>query len=431
MLSRFTSVRRSLNDVKMNCNNNHDETSKNNCNRITKKYINSAEFKNLKLTYEYLANGLNGTVLKINEIPHVVVKNIKSKVEQNVNERIMKYNAAIHSPHFLYVYGVDYSNDHFNLFFEKADGNITQLINGINLHKFNIENIIIQIILAVYTLHRNIGYYYVDSKFDNILYTKLKKNQTYTYAINFEKFTLKNVQYTVHLADFGDAQLISPYVVKALSDGKKRSKLNFESDAAFTYLVLDYLKPLCEILIDKTVRSDRVLRNFKTLSINTLKLLHALIKVLLEYDTKIKKHLQKQTMLSITYMHYLYDIEEKMLIELINTFIAHDRNKNMQKSYTISFEIKSLIFNTPPNELNGYIQVPKTFILYDPNEKMTNDLEQSKGHQYIMHATYYINDFYALQNYLYVSLGGKKRKTLGKRSTRKKSTYHKLSLNHS
>lgn len=390
-----------------NINNiNLQEIHKNDKNKLSLHLLYKTNTNEIQLSLDYISRGANGSVYNTNiqidndNTYEFITKISRSSNDKYVNEQLMTAKFFEKSPHFLYYYGgfIDTVNRTINIFLEKADNTITTLLKENTNTFFNIENIYIQIILSIYTFHKNFGYYHDDTKLDNILYIKNKyNNNVFKYKFDKNIYIVKNIENIVILSDFDVIIQITPY--KIPSHLGERIIVKFESEIfVFSYLILDYLKPLNNILNEIDINK---------LHSKTKFLFYRLYECLLKYDRIIKMYFikdikpineyDKKTKIDVkSYMKYIDEIEDNLLTEMIDIYMLYDRFENIKidktdnyynnlynlNKYDLNFNKKNIKYEISPNE-EFYIDETNLNILINPfNDKEIKLNNHNLGRRY-------------------------------------------------
>jgi len=277
----------------------------------------------------------NSSMLINNKSYDVVVKFIELQQDTEREALLIEYlsNLVINniSPHFLASYHSTFCNKPFQrniklfknykmLIMEKAENrNLMQLIQVTQLTYKDIQNIITQIFLAIYTFHQYTHCYHNDTHLGNILYMyDTTKANKYYYQLKEDKLVLNASNYLMILWDYGLAepilnnsiyfdgifQLPREHVNKIYSS--VRNKLT-NSESHMINIIHDYLRVVLQIkqflkrptteviayldkLIDLLIQYNN---NFH------IKISQIQLNTILNYDTELISDLIKNNLLSV------------------------------------------------------------------------------------------------------------------------------------
>lgn len=292
------------------CESVNLKTRLNDCNYIIKKFFNdfNTHINNLnneintinKLSLIYSDNGISvinqhnekkfllfrfGRTLGEGSFGKVILSNIKDRnnKEYNISIKIIKINNDIgllnkeiflirkasyflekkKTPHFLFYYNRIISNQHAVIFFEKLSGSVldNNMNNILNIDKknylFNIQNIVTQIFLSIFSFHKYIGHYHNDTKFNNFLYIYDKHITNnmfyYKYIYNNKKYYLPCTKFVIIIADYGFAESMeNTNIIYLPTIGFNDFNIKYlhkrDQPQKYTNLIVDYLSVIDSLL---------------------------------------------------------------------------------------------------------------------------------------------------------------------------------------
>jgi hypothetical protein len=246
------------------------------------------------------------------------------------------------------------NNNRFNKYIktfiiEKASGALSEL-------KFKIESdfnsIITQIIISIYTFHQYTKCYHCDTHYNNFLYHELmqQKNTYIKYKLDNNLYKLKLSKYLIILWDYGIAQTMQ-------NSGILYNYEPYNNNLYFTYMIYDYYR-IFNIINNNTY--------FNINNVNKKNMLYNIIKILVNYNDKIKKELQQINNHNKRVIRML-QIEKEMIYNLIKERILFTDDVSSYESYNgIAYDLENNAnYNMPKFSENNYKH---------PNEKLNTEM---------------------------------------------------------
>lgn len=204
-----------------------------------------------------------------NKIYNISIKIIKInndinllKSEINLIKRASYFLEKKINPHFLFYYGYIMFDEYVVIIFEKLSGsvmdktmeNILNTVQDPNKYLSNLQNIVTQIFLSIFSFHKFTGHYHNDTKFDNFLYiydeTVKNNNNYYIYEYNNKKYYLPCTNFVIIIADYGFARQINNNNI-IYSPAIGRNPFNEKYSAKYTNMIVDYVSVIDSLYIFK------------------------------------------------------------------------------------------------------------------------------------------------------------------------------------
>jgi hypothetical protein len=281
------------------------------------------------------------------------------------------------SPHFLYFYdNLICENQHNLLLMEKVNGTVYDEIydkkeRDVTKVKYNIfqpylKNIISQIIISIFTLHKYTNCYHNDTHLGNIFVIEYNNIPTTFLKYNFNNidYELELSKYLVVLGDYG------------LLDFMSESSFIYGRQTYFLTIIYEYIRPLNGFLSNTSDAKDIYL------SKTDKKFIIDILKILLKYNKNIKTDLETNSNMSKQYnLDYIKHVENDMINEMISQNLILD-NINIQHTN---------FYNDSPYYLNNikYISKIKSLIKEENIKNRINydfeSLSKNYSANYIYH----------------------------------------------
>lgn len=290
------------------------------CNYIINNFLNASRWKNILyyidkyikldniiLNFDtVLGEGSFGKVVlssinhnnKIYNISIKIIKIIKInnyinllKSEINLIKRASYFIEKKINPHFLFYYGYIMFTGYVVIIFEKLSGSVMDktmdiILNKKNEYLFNIQNIVTQILLSIFSFHKFTRHYHNDTKFNNFLYIydeTVKNNNYYIYNYNNKNYYLPCTNFVIIISDYGFARQINNNNIIYLPDighNPFNEKYSAKYTKKYTNMIVDYVSVIDSLLILKYNIQDinkflndvkNVLLSFDNKNINKIK----------------------------------------------------------------------------------------------------------------------------------------------------------------